>query len=82
MLSHSKCWARIEEILRERSGRKDLVLSDYFDYMAGTFICFIIVICLAIGSSVADATKFYCENGSATLAGAGTGGASVISWGD
>ena len=25
--------ARIEEILRERSGRKNLVLSDYFDYI-------------------------------------------------
>ena len=41
--------ARIEEILRERSGRKDLVLSDYFDYMAGTSTGAIIASCLAMG---------------------------------
>ena len=63
--------ARIEEILREQSGRKDLVLSDYFDYMAGTSTGAIIASCLAMGNSVADVTKFYCENGSAMFSRAG-----------
>src|SRR5262245_27882041 len=63
--------ARTEEILRERSGRKSLVLSDYFDYMAGTSTGAIIASCLSIGRSVAEVTKFYCENGSAMFSRAG-----------
>jgi patatin-like phospholipase/acyl hydrolase len=63
--------ARIEEILRERSGRKNLVLSDYFDYMAGTSTGAIIASCLSMGKSVEEVTRFYCENGSAMFSRAG-----------
>jgi len=63
--------ARIEEILREQSGRKNLVLSDYFDYMAGTSTGAIIASCLSMGKSVEEVTRFYCENGSAMFSRAG-----------
>lgn len=44
--------SRIETLLRERSGRADYVLADYFDYIAGTSTGGIIAACLSWGMSV------------------------------
>jgi len=41
---------RLEQIMRERSGKPDLVLSDYFDYVAGTSTGAIIATCISIGN--------------------------------
>jgi uncharacterized protein len=62
---------RIEEVLRERSGRKDLVLSDYFDYIGGTSTGAIVAACLAVGMQVKEVIRFYVENGSAMFSRAG-----------
>lgn len=51
--------AHIEGLLRERSGRPDLVLSDYFDYIGGTSTGGIIAAGLAIGLPVAAIEGFY-----------------------
>lgn len=63
--------ARIEQILREKSGNPALVLADYFDYLAGTSTGAIIATCLARGMSVADVSKFYHESGPAMFTRAG-----------
>ena len=44
--------ARIEALLREKTGRFDFVLADYFDYIAGTSTGGIIATCLSWGMSV------------------------------
>lgn len=54
--------ARIESLLRERHG-KQLVLSDYFDYVGGTSTGAIIATCISLGMSVDDIRKFYVECG-------------------
>lgn len=54
----------IESILREQSGKPDLVLSDYFDYMAGTSTGGIIAAGLALGMSVAEMETFYRKEAS------------------
>ena len=54
---------RIEEILRQRHGRPDLVLSDYFDLIGGTSTGAIIASALAIGMSAEDVEKTYLEFG-------------------
>lgn len=51
--------ARIESILRLRSGRADLVLCDYFDLISGTSTGAIIATCLALGMSVDEVTERY-----------------------
>lgn len=51
--------ARIESQLRERSGNKELVLADYFHYLAGTSTGAIIATCLAWGMSVAEVQELY-----------------------
>jgi hypothetical protein len=56
---------RIEEILRQRSGKPDLVLADYFDYVSGTSTGAIIATCLSIGMSVDAIAKFYYDSGPA-----------------
>ena len=61
---------RLEEILRERSGKRDLVLSDYFDYVAGTSTGAIIATCILIGMTV-EIAKFYHESGPAMFSRAG-----------
>ena len=45
---------KIEDVLRQRSGRADFRLSDYFDFIAGTSTGGIIAACLSTGMSVAD----------------------------
>ena len=57
--------ARIEAMLREESGNPDLVLADYFDYIAGTSTGAIIATCLSLGMPVAKVRKFYIANGDA-----------------
>ncbi len=51
--------ARIESLLRENSGNKDLILADYFDYIAGTSTGAIIATCLSWGMTVADVQELY-----------------------
>ncbi len=62
---------RIEQILRDRAAKPDLVLSDYFDYIAGTSTGAIIASCLSIGMSVEEIAKFYAETGPAMFSRAG-----------
>ena len=54
--------AAIENIVRAKLG-PDAVLSDYFDYVAGTSTGAIIAACLSIGMSVADVRQFYLASG-------------------
>lgn len=51
--------ARIEAHLRKLRGQPDLVLADYFDYMAGTSTGAIIATCLSWGMSVAQVQELY-----------------------
>ncbi|MHC4180049.1 MAG: patatin-like phospholipase family protein [Planctomycetota bacterium] len=54
---------RIEAILRERYGRAELKLCEYFDLIGGTSTGAIIAAALAIGMSAADVRKKYLELG-------------------
>jgi len=53
----------IEDVLRKRTGRADLVLSDYFDLIGGTSTGSIIAAALACGLTVADLKSLYREIG-------------------
>ena len=55
--------ARIEQVLRERHRRPDLVLADYFDLIGGTSTGAIIAAGLAIGMSSEEITRFYLNFG-------------------
>lgn len=55
--------AKIERLLRDRLDRVDLVLADYFDYIAGTSTGGVIATCLSLGMSVDQVRDFYEENG-------------------
>lgn len=55
--------ARIEAELRDSSGKKDLVLSDYFDYVAGTSTGAIIATLVSLGYSTEKIRSFYLESG-------------------
>lgn len=55
--------ARIEQVLRERHGRGNLVLADYFDLIGGTSTGAIIAAGLAIGMSAEEITRFYLDFG-------------------
>ena len=55
--------ARIEDVLRKREGKPQLVLADYFDYIGGTSTGAIIATCLSIGMSVSEVRDFYLESG-------------------
>ncbi len=57
--------ARIEEMLRKRTGKDGLVLSDYFDYVAGTSTGAIIAATIALGMSMDEIRKFYHTDGPA-----------------
>lgn len=55
--------SEIEAKLRKRENKPDLVLADYFDYIAGTSTGAIIAACLALGMSVDTIRRFYVEKG-------------------
>jgi hypothetical protein len=55
--------AKIEEIVRSRTGIPDLVLGDWFDYVAGTSTGAIIATGIASGMSVEEIRNFYIEQG-------------------
>jgi patatin-like phospholipase/acyl hydrolase len=56
--------AKIEDLLREKTGgKKEFVLADYFDFIAGTSTGGIIAACLSWGMTVDKIRNFYLENG-------------------
>jgi hypothetical protein len=52
---------RIEEILRQRHGRRDYVLADYFDMIGGTSVGSILATLLALGWPVAAVRREFCD---------------------
>lgn len=55
--------ARIEALLREKTGNPDLVLGDWFDYAAGTSTGAIIATCVSMGFSMDRIRSFYLASG-------------------
>lgn len=55
--------ARLEAGLRERFGRPDMVLADFFDFAAGTSTGAIIAACVSAGMSTAQMRRFYVDSG-------------------
>lgn len=55
--------AVIEAELRKKSGKPNLVLSDFFDFIAGTSTGAVIATCVATGMTVDDIRKFYLDSG-------------------
>jgi hypothetical protein len=55
--------ARIEALLRERQGKPDMVLADYFDFVAGTSTGAVISSLVSIGMSIDQIRQFYIECG-------------------
>jgi hypothetical protein len=55
--------ARIEDELRKSSGTPELVLADYFDYVAGTSTGAIIATLVALGYSTDKIRDFYIKSG-------------------
>lgn len=53
--------AKIEDVLRQRIGRPNLVLADYFDYVAGTSTGAIVATLVALGYSASQIRTFYLE---------------------
>ena len=51
--------ARIEQLLREKTGNPNLVLADHFHYLGGTSTGAIIATCLSWGMSVAEVHELY-----------------------
>ncbi|HLJ83617.1 MAG TPA: patatin-like phospholipase family protein [Candidatus Eremiobacteraceae bacterium] len=51
--------SRIEAILRDRSGRSDLVLGDYFDYVGGTSTGAIVATLISMGFATKEIREFY-----------------------
>ena len=54
---------KIEDQLKQQSGRADFRLSDYFDFIAGTSTGGIVAACLSTGMSVAEVLNFYVDSG-------------------
>jgi patatin-like phospholipase/acyl hydrolase len=54
---------KLEQILQERYGKKDLVLADYYDLIGGTSTGAIIASCLALGKPVRDIIALYKDLG-------------------
>src|ERR1700688_4402869 len=57
--------ANIERLLRERDENANLVLADYFDYIAGTSTGAIIATCVSLGMTVEAIREFYVSQGRA-----------------
>jgi predicted acylesterase/phospholipase RssA len=57
--------AGIETLLRNALHKDDLVLADYFHFIAGTSTGAIIAACLSLGMTTADIRTFYQESGEA-----------------
>jgi hypothetical protein len=55
--------AKIEALLREREGRPDLVLADYFDFCAGTSTGAVISTLVSLGMTVDTIRSFYIDCG-------------------
>ena len=55
--------AKIEAVLRDRSGNRKLLLADYFDFVCGTSTGAIIATCIAIGMEVEQIRAFYLQSG-------------------
>lgn len=55
--------ARLESLLRERLGRPDLVLADWFDMTCGTSTGAVIAACISAGMSTERIRKFYVDSG-------------------
>jgi predicted acylesterase/phospholipase RssA len=55
--------AKLESGLREKLGRPQLVLSDYFDFVGGTSTGAVIATCIATGMSMDRVRGFYVESG-------------------
>jgi hypothetical protein len=53
---------RIETLLREKHGRDDLVLADYFDYVGGTSTGAIIATLISLGYSTQNIREFYLSS--------------------
>jgi hypothetical protein len=62
---------RIETVLRERYGRPDMVLADYFDLIGGTSVGSIIAAGLALGRSADDVAATFDEMGPRMFRGGG-----------
>ncbi len=62
---------KIERTLRDKLGRKDLVLSDYFDLIGGTSTGAIIAAGLALGRSADDLAELYRRLGPQVFRGGG-----------
>jgi len=60
--------AGLEDVLRREAGRPNLVLADYFDYIAGTSTGAIIATCVSLGMSTSKLRDFYVNNGEAMFA--------------
>ncbi|HMO15756.1 MAG TPA: patatin-like phospholipase family protein [Pirellulaceae bacterium] len=54
--------SRIEQVLRDRTGRPGLVLADYFDFIGGTSIGAVIAAALSTGLSLDEVRSFATEN--------------------
>lgn len=55
--------AGIENILREKEQKPDLVLADWFDFIAGTSTGAIIASCISLGMSTKEIREFYLDSG-------------------
>jgi hypothetical protein len=52
----------MEQALREASGRRDIVLGDYFDLVAGTSVGAIVAASIALGKSMEEGRAFFLDN--------------------
>ncbi|MBT9599439.1 MAG: patatin-like phospholipase family protein [Vitreoscilla sp.] len=55
--------ARLEGELRTRTGRPELVLADWFDFVCGTSTGAIIAACISAGLSTEQIRRFYLDSG-------------------
>lgn len=55
--------AKIEADLRDKTGKPELVLADWFDFVCGTSTGAIIATCISLGMSTAQIRDFYLKSG-------------------